>query len=236
MHTSAAAALVDQPTGLLHLPVDLLNLIITSAAAPLTICKATASVISSQESVAAWLLNSSKRYPLLTAALHQQWGACMIILASQRKLRQYDLNCTLSLAAHWGNLALVAILWKKGVWAKWEQNRDGLLRAQQTYKDDQERERMTGYNSRELKALQLLPHPLIAAAGAGHLDICSMLLQPEEQPLGLHEPPSLNPSLSLYTKHAALCAAARQGRLAAMHLIIAKEPAVTQPLATQSVL
>jgi ankyrin repeat protein len=241
MQTSAATALVDQPTGLLQLPLDLLTLIITSAAAPLTICKGTSAVISSQESVATWLLNSSKRYPLLTAARHQQWDACMAILGSQCKLRLYDLNHTLLLAAQAGKLQLVTGLLQKGGWAKWEWNTDKPrvrpdTRAQVYYRDDQEREAATGYIANEKAALQQLEHPLIAAAGAGHLDVCSLLLQPEERPVNapLWWEPVKN--ITIHIKHEALRAAAEHGRLPVMRLIVAREPTISKPGLSESAL
>jgi ankyrin repeat protein len=225
MHSLAATTLYDQPIGssLPDLPQDLLNLIITSAGAPLNICKATSSIISSQESVATWLLNSSKRYPLLTAARHQQWDACMTILASHPNLRRYDLNHTLVLAAQAARHDLLTILCSKRAWV-WLWDREqimGVARTQAYLGDAQEREERIGYSADEEAAVEKLTHPFVAAAAAGQQSTCSMLL--ERKPW---KPLDQEGVITLRNMHQALCAAARHGHLALMQFLIAKKPAV----------
>jgi hypothetical protein len=178
--TLAAKALDDQhsETGLLDLPHDLLHLIFTSTAAPLTTCRAAASLCNNPHLVAAWLMSSKKAYPLTTAARHKQWDSCNIILDTHPDICQFDLNQTVILAAERGKLELMGRLLGRGGWAHWVwgKGRWGPAKSESYYKKNQ---RQTVYSAVQQDCLQKLEHPLVAAAGAGHFDVCEFLCQPE---------------------------------------------------------
>jgi hypothetical protein len=214
-HLSMAA----EKTTWRDIPADLQSLVFALSATPLTTCKASAAVACSPHLTATWLLSSKQELPLLTAARHQLWDACIVMLDSKPQRRAYELHYTLALAADKGATKVVEVLLQEGAWAEWlwEQVHPSAGPAFDAWLGKVWAEQLqggvesTGFKGKEeAEALSFLTHPLTAAARRGHLDICTMILS--------HKGKDIAP---LYI-HWSMCAAAEAGQVGVVRLLLDK--------------
>jgi hypothetical protein len=205
----------DAGTSFADLPADLQSLLFAYSAAPLRTCKAAAAVGKRQDLIATWLLNSGSQWPLFTTAQCRHWGACLIILDSQRRHRPPDLARTLHAAVAKGSLELVSKLMQWGAWADWAWSKDEGHSPDTDRMSDSQLQEHAYLNQQEVWIIKFLRHPLLEAAAHGRLDICSLFLSEKQFP-----------SLLL---HQALCAAAAAGHLAVVELLYTTDPAVNTP-------
>jgi hypothetical protein len=99
-----------ETTTLNHLPPHLQHHIFASAAAPLTICKASAAITSDVSLVAIWLLNKHDQ-PLWIAAKHQLWDVCSRLLGThQYRPNPRELCNAVNRVACKGNATVVSSL------------------------------------------------------------------------------------------------------------------------------
>jgi ankyrin repeat protein len=204
-------------SSLSDLPEEILSPIWAAGGGPLDTCKATAAISFTPSFIATWLLSGGHPTALITAARHKQWQACLLILASKPKRRRYALAHTLAMAVVDGQLEVVTELMNQGAWAEWAWSRDGADVPQ-----DQPLSKLwsdslrQGYATvEEVRIVKRLEHPLVTAAKGGQADMCSLFL--EKGDVGLRH------------MHLALCAAANQGHLSIMQLLLGLDVALSEP-------
>jgi hypothetical protein len=197
-------------TALQDLPPHLQHLIFASAAAPLTICKASAAVAQEASLIATWLL-AKNQHPLQTAVQIQLWDVCSNLFSMHQYIPDAkELRCCLIDSARKGATAVVATLLQ---WC-WKQQhpvydmRQDLLEALC----------LAASNGHVATCQLLLQQPCITAQGvrwavrdaaaAGQLDVMQLLMT--------SRPDAASPDL--YGNP--MCAAAERGNLEAMQLLL----------------
>jgi hypothetical protein len=182
----------DHSASFSSLPTHVQSLVFAAAGASLTTCKASAALAQDACLIAEWLLQRHPSQPLEWAAKHQMWDVCHQLLTSlEYQPKGQELCIGLGYSGKYGEAALMSRLLQWSCQGQHNARHDTCM------------------------VCASVRGQLVLAAGAGHVDVASVLLD--------------HPSCTAQIVRDAVCEAACRGQLEVLQLLVSSRPDAGSP-------